>query len=71
MENLDKSLVTEEMIKKEIKKIVFSLNEYDKSKPFIETVEREDLCEFIDKVIVATGYKIHKDRDYTLEWRTW
>lgn len=71
MEPLVKTNVTEESIKKEVKKVVLALNDFDKIHPFIETGEREVLCEFIDKVITATGYKIPDEEDYTLEWREW
>lgn len=71
MEPLVKTNVTEESIKKEVKKVVLALNDFDKIHPFIETGERKVLCEFIDKVITATGYKIPDEEDYTLEWREW
>lgn len=71
MNNLDKTNVTEEIVKREIKKVVLALNDYDKTKPFIDTGQREDLCEFIDKAIAATGYKLPETEDYTLEWREW
>jgi hypothetical protein len=63
--------VTEELVKEEIKKVVLALNDFDKTRHFIDTGQREDLCVFIDKVITATGYKIPDDKDYTLEWREW
>jgi hypothetical protein len=71
MESLAPNNVTEESIKKEIKKVVLALNDFDEIRHFIDTGQREDLCEFIDKVITATGYKIPDHEDYTLEWRAW
>ncbi len=38
---------------------------------FIETTEREELCEFIDKCIRKTGFELEKGFDITEEWREW
>lgn len=55
-----------------IKKIVTSLNKInDKNDGFIETLEREELCEFINNVVRETGLDIDKNIDLTEEWREW
>lgn len=55
-----------------IKKIVTSLNKInDKYDGFIETMEREELCEFINNVVRETGLDIDKNIDLTKEWREW
>ncbi|MBI3233156.1 MAG: hypothetical protein HYZ42_03815 [Bacteroidetes bacterium] len=55
-----------------IKKIVISLNTInDKYDGFIETMEREELCEFINNVARQTGLEIDKKVDLTEEWREW
>jgi hypothetical protein len=55
-----------------IKKIVTSLNKInDKNGGFIETMEREELCEFINNIVRETGLDIDKDVDLTEEWRDW
>ena len=38
---------------------------------FIETLERDELGEFIDKTIAITGLKLPKNTDITLQWREW
>ena len=50
-------------------KLLNKLNE--RFDDFIETTEREELCEFIDKCIRITGFEIEKDFDITQEWREW
>lgn len=55
-----------------IKKVVKEINKTNNQNDhFIETLEREELCEFIDKVINSTGFKIKDDVDLTEEWREW
>lgn len=38
---------------------------------FIETMEREELCEFIDKAAKVAGLKVDQGVDITEEWREW
>ena len=58
-----------------IKSCVLTLNklndEFEGS--FIETTEREDLCELIEKIAVAVGLDPmeYEDADITYEWREW
>lgn len=55
-----------------IKRIVTSLNKINaKNGGFIETLEREELCEFINNVVRETGFDIDKNNDLTEEWREW
>lgn len=52
-----------------VRDIVMRFNELDESYFFIETIEREELCEFIDKAVLLAGLKI--EGDVTEEWRNW
>ncbi|MBK8808292.1 MAG: hypothetical protein IPO21_17365 [Bacteroidales bacterium] len=55
-----------------IKKIVIAINKInDKHAGFIETLEREELCDFINGVIRKTGLEIEQNIDLTEEWREW
>ena len=55
-----------------VKKVTTGLNKInDKNEGLIETMEREELCEFINAVIRETGLEIDKDIDLTEEWREW
>ena len=54
------------------KKVVKSLNTLNKKlEYFIDTMEREELCEYVDKCIIETGFQIKKGFDITEEWREW
>ncbi|MDN7229435.1 hypothetical protein QWY15_19440 [Planococcus sp. N064] len=61
---------TEEELMKKVKEVVLRLNavneEYDF---FIETLEREELCEFILEHAKKAG--MVADEDITEEWREW
>lgn len=60
------------LIYNQTKKFVKSINKLNKKYSyFIETTEREELCEFIDKCIRVTGFEIEKGFDITEEWREW
>ncbi|MBM7650199.1 uncharacterized protein YsxB (DUF464 family) [Bacillus ectoiniformans] len=53
-----------------VEEVVISLNELnEKYDYFIETEEREELCEFIDEAAQLAG--VHSDEDITEEWREW
>jgi len=55
-----------------INKVVKSLNNInEKNKSFIDTMEREELVDYIHKAIQLTGFKIEKGMDLTEEWREW
>jgi predicted DNA-binding protein YlxM (UPF0122 family) len=54
------------------KKAIKSLNTTNKKLDyFIDTLEREELCNFINKAILATGFELKKGHDITEEWREW
>jgi hypothetical protein len=54
------------------KKNVKSINKLnERFDYFIETTEREELCEFIDKCIRGTGFELENGFDITQEWREW
>ncbi|MVX67092.1 hypothetical protein GKZ28_25915 [Clostridium chromiireducens] len=55
-----------------IEEVVLKYNELNEEYDyFIETMEREELWEFIDKSARIAGLKIDKDMDVTEEWREW
>jgi hypothetical protein len=55
-----------------VKKVVSSLNKINsKNDYFIETMEREELCEFINNAVRKTGIQIDQEIDLTEEWREW
>jgi hypothetical protein len=55
-----------------VKKLTTALNKInERNDGFIETMEREELSEFINTVIRETGLNIDKDVDLTQEWREW
>ena len=60
---------SEEKVLESVKEVVTKFNELDETYFSIETVEREQICDFIDKVVSLTGLKF--EGDVTEEWRTW
>ena len=53
-----------------VKRVVLALNKInEKHDGFIETVEREELCVFLDEVVRMTGLEVVGD--LTEEWRDW
>jgi hypothetical protein len=38
---------------------------------FIDTIEREELCNFIVQAISTTGFELKEGYDITEEWRDW
>lgn len=54
-----------------IKTIVVGFNKLDSKCGHICTLEREELCLFIDTATKATGFEIEENDDLTLEWRQW
>ncbi|MGG0509513.1 hypothetical protein [Priestia megaterium] len=53
-----------------VKEVVIGLNELNEQFDyFIETLEREELCEFIIKAANAAG--LETEEDITEEWREW
>ncbi|MDY8094497.1 hypothetical protein UY456_15975 [Paenibacillus polymyxa] len=61
-----------ESIMKAVEEIVITFNELnEKNDYFIETMEREELAEFIDKAARPAGLEIEEDQDITEEWREW
>jgi DNA-directed RNA polymerase subunit M/transcription elongation factor TFIIS len=57
-------------IMKAVKEVVIKINELnDKYHYFIETIEREDLYEFIDTAAKIAG--LESEDDITEEWREW
>ncbi|WP_050180571.1 hypothetical protein [Domibacillus robiginosus] len=61
---------TEKAILERVKEVVIRLNELnDKYDYFIETMEREELAEFIEEGAKLAG--LESEEDITEEWREW
>ena len=55
-----------------VRKVVVYFNDInDLHDYFIETMEREELYEFIDKAAKVAGLKVDQGLDITEEWREW
>ena len=55
-----------------VEKVVLLLNDLNEEHDyFIETVEREELYEFITEAAKLAGLHIDGDEDITEEWREW
>ncbi|MEH6449446.1 MAG: hypothetical protein V7765_12300 [Oleispira sp.] len=55
-----------------VKKIVKLINAANrKNDGFIDTLEREELCEFINSAIRKTGFTLDETTDLTEQWRDW
>ncbi|MGE0712622.1 MAG: hypothetical protein AB7N76_03510 [Planctomycetota bacterium] len=52
-----------------LREAVEELNRANQREPFIETLEREDLCEHFDELAAACG--LSDLGDFTLDWRDW
>ncbi|GAB1804276.1 hypothetical protein MUB15_01990 [Priestia sp. OVS21] len=62
--------MSEQDILEYVQEIVIGLNELSEQFDyFIETLEREELCEFIIKAANAAG--LETEEDITEEWREW
>ncbi|MGG0391593.1 hypothetical protein ABEZ76_26985 [Priestia megaterium] len=62
--------ISEQDILEYVQEIVIGLNELNEQFDyFIETLEREELCEFIIKAANAAG--LETEEDITEEWREW
>jgi hypothetical protein len=61
---------TEDEVIECVKNVVISLNILNENYDyFIETVEREELCEFINETVGIVG--VVSEEDITEEWREW
>lgn len=55
-----------------VEEIVVSFNHLNEENDyFIETMEREELAEFIDKAAKLAGLEVEEGKDITEEWREW
>ena len=62
----------QEKIMKLVEVIVIAFNKLNEANDyFIETMEREELAEFIDKAARVAGLEIEEGQDITEEWREW
>ena len=53
-----------------VKKVVVTFNKLNDKYEFIDTMEREELVDFIIKIVELTGFKV-EGADITDEWREW
>ncbi|WP_255288943.1 hypothetical protein [Bacillus cereus] len=61
---------TEVKVMQVVKEVVIKINELNiEHDHFIETMEREDLYEFIDTAALIAG--LESEEDITEEWREW
>lgn len=59
-------------IMKCVEEVIINFNELnDENDYFIETMEREELAEFIEKAARLAGLEIEDGYDITEEWREW
>ncbi|MFE5319284.1 hypothetical protein ACFQ88_11315 [Paenibacillus sp. NPDC056579] len=62
----------QEKIMKFVEELVISFNDLnEENEYFIETMEREELAEFIDKAAKLAGLEVKAGQDITEEWREW
>lgn len=54
-----------------IKEVVMAFNRLNEKYQHIDTLEREELCRFIDLVISTSGFELEEGEDVTEEWRHW
>lgn len=65
-----KKTIDRDFATKELKKCIEELNQFDsKNKNFIETVERDDLCEVLEDIVNAAKYPDLIEK--VAEWRDW
>ncbi len=71
MSSIDLQKQTKESAKAHVRELVLSLNELnnDCQHCLIDTAQREGICEFIHKALLAAN--ICFDNDITEEWRNW
>lgn len=61
-----------ESILKAVEEVVIKFNEMNEEYDyFIETMEREELADFINKAARLAGLEIEEDQDITEDWREW
>ena len=70
LENL-KGNSSKEEVMTVVEKTIHKLNEIDNNREIIETLEREDLCEFIHKGARLAGLQIGEREDITEAYRNW
>lgn len=54
-----------------VKKLVRTLNKLNEKYGFIDTLEREELAEYIHQAVRLTGFVLEEGADLTEEWREW
>ena len=54
-----------------VKKVVLAFNKLNVKYGFIDTMEREELVEYIQSAVGQTGFVVEKGLDLTEEWREW
>ncbi|WP_298507162.1 hypothetical protein [uncultured Maribacter sp.] len=54
-----------------VKKITTSINKANDKLQIIDTLEREEICDFINQIVRKTGLNIDSTIDLTEDWREW
>ena len=56
-----------------VKKLIKALNRLNAGAEasFIETLEREEICDFVEKSVRMSGFQLEEGEDITEEWREW
>lgn len=54
-----------------LKTTIRKFNEWNNPNNYIMTMERDGICEILERALRATGFEIHEDEDITLIWREW
>lgn len=63
------SKLTQALVRRLLKQSVETLNRLDAARQFIDTVEREDLCEAFEQIVCAAGFP--QLADEVENWRRW
>jgi hypothetical protein len=54
-----------------VKKITLNINKINDRLNIIDTLEREEICDFINQIVRETGLEIDSEIDLTEDWREW
>lgn len=61
--------LTKPLVRRLLKQTVEAFNQLDAAKPFIHTLEREELCEAFEQIVCAAGFPHLADE--LDQWRNW
>jgi hypothetical protein len=54
-----------------VQQTISELNDLNESNEFIDTIEREDICDYINRAASAAGLNINNSEDITTKYRNW